>query len=365
LTLQGKFNTSEKMTKKVALITGITGQDGSYLAELLLRKGYEVHGIVRRVAIEHQDRRLWRILHVLDKVHLHHATLESYASLFDVVQRVKPKECYHLAAQSYVQCSFEDPFSTMQINAMGTLYLLSAIKELAPTCKFYFAGTSEMFGTVQEGQSHQDENTPFHPRSPYGISKVAGFSLIQNYREAYGVKAWNGILFNHESPRRGAEFVSRKITSYIAQLKKGSKEKLHLGNIDIKRDWGYTPEYVHIMWKMLQTDPPRDYVIGTGMHYTIKEFLKEAFAYVDLDWNNFVEIDQKFFRPLDVLHLHASSALAQKELGWSPKITFSDLVKIMMDVDLARVGVQPPGIGLKILSQKMGSDLFFEELMKS
>lgn len=356
------MNTNKRL-KKIALISGISGQDGSYLAEWLLRQQYEVHGIIRRVAVDHPHKRLWRILHLLDKIHLHEATLENYASLFEVVRRVQPTECYHLAAQSYVQSSFEDPFSTMTTNVNGTLYLLSAIKENVPGCKFYFAATSEMFGTISPGEGEQDEQSLFHPNSPYGVSKTAGFYLVQNYRETYGMQAWNGILFNHESPRRGSEFVSRKITSYIAQLLKGKKDKLYLGNMDSQRDWGYAPEYVSMMWKMLQTDTPANYVIGTGVPHTIKTFLKEAFEYVDLDWTKYVESDEKLLRPLDIYQLKASSKLAQEKLNWGPRIQLGDLVKIMVDIDLKRQGLTPPGVGLAILSEKMGEPLYFDEIL--
>ena len=248
-----------------ALITGITGQDGSYLAEFLLDKGYEVHGIVRRVAFEDTEHRLWRIRHLIDKLFLHSGSLESYASIFKIMGNVRPDECYHLAAQSFVSYSFEDAFSTINTNINGTLYVLSAIKEIAPKCKFYFAGSSEMFGLVKE--TPQRESTPFHPRSPYGISKVSGFHLTQNYREAYDVFACSGILFNHESPRRGFEFVTRKISRAVAEIKLGRRKQLKLGNLDAKRDWGFAGDYVRAMWLMLQQDAPDDYVIATGKTY--------------------------------------------------------------------------------------------------
>ena len=239
------------MVKK-ALITGITGQDGSYLSELLLENGYEVHGIVRRVALENPRARMWRMLPILDKIHLHSGSMESYASIFDVVAEVKPDECYHLAAQSFVSYSFEDEFSTINTNLNGTHYVLSSIKRQAPECKFYFAGSSEMFGQVKE--TPQNEETPFHPRSPYGVSKMAGFELTRNYREAYGLFALSGILFNHESPRRGAEFVTRKISSAAAKIKLGLEKEVRLGNVEAKRDWGHARDYVRAMWLMLQQD---------------------------------------------------------------------------------------------------------------
>ena len=321
--------------KKKALITGITGQDGSYLAEFLLEKGYEVHGIVRRVALEDPIFRLWRINHIVDRIHLHSASLESYASIFDVIEKVKPDECYHLAAQSFVSYSFEDEFSTIHSNINGTHYVLSALKHKAPDCKFYFAASSEMFGNVKE--TPQNEDTPFNPRSPYGISKVAGFYLTKNYREAYGLHASSGILFNHESPRRGVEFVTRKITSNAARIKLGLEKKIKLGNLDAKRDWGYAGEYVEAMWIMLQQDKPDDYVVGTGKCHSVKEFLEAAFSYVGLDPYKYLEIDETFYRPSEVMLLQADASKAGKKLGWRPKMSFEELVKIMIDEDLRRL----------------------------
>lgn len=320
---------------KKALITGITGQDGSYLAEFLLEKGYEVHGIVRRVAFEDPEHRLWRIRHILDKVILHAASLENYASIFNVVEKVRPDECYHLAAQSFVSYSFEDAFSTMNINVNGTLYVLSAIKEKAPHCKFYFAGSSEMFGLAQE--SPQNEDTPFHPRSPYGISKVTGFYLTQNFREAYNMFACSGILFNHESPRRGLEFVTRKISYGVAKIKLGLVKELRLGNLDAKRDWGYAGDYVKAMWLMLQQDEPDDYVIATGETHSVREFVELAFNYVGLDWRDYVIVDEKLFRPAEVFELRGDYSKAKRMLGWEPSVKFEDLVKMMVDADLERV----------------------------
>ncbi|MBU1932685.1 MAG: GDP-mannose 4,6-dehydratase, partial [Candidatus Omnitrophica bacterium] len=257
--------------KKRVLITGITGQDGAYLSRLLLDKGYEVHGIVRRVALEDPEHRLWRLRPILKKINLHSASLESYASIFDVVEKVKPQECYHLAAQSFVSYSFEDEFSTINTNINGTHYILSALKNKAPKCKFYFAASSEMFGKVKK--TPQTEDTSFYPRSPYGISKVAGYELTRNYREAYNLFACNGILFNHESPMRGYEFVTRKITNGAARIKAGLAKELRLGNLHAKRDWGFSGDYVEAMFLMLQQDKPDDYVIATGETHTIKEFL--------------------------------------------------------------------------------------------
>jgi len=317
---------------KKALITGITGQDGSYLAELLLEKGYEVHGIVRRVAFEDPERRLWRLRDFLDRLQLHGASMESYASLFKIVQQIRPDECYHLAAQSFVSYSFEDEFSTINTNINGTHFMLSAIKELVPECRFYFAGSSEMFGSVKH--TPQTEETPFHPRSAYGISKVAGFDLTRNYREAYGLFAASGILFNHESPRRGYEFVTRKITHSVAKIKLGRLKKLELGNLDAKRDWGFAGEYVQAMWLMIQQDRPCDYVIATGETHSVKEFAQHAFAHVGLDWHDFVVKDEKFFRPSEVHLLCGDCSKASAELGWRPKTKFEDLVKMMVDADL-------------------------------
>lgn len=317
---------------KKALITGITGQDGSYLAELLLEKGCEVHGIVRRVAFEDPMHRLWRIKHILDKITLHAASLESYASIFNVIEEVEPDECYHLAAQSFVSYSFEDEFSTINSNINGTHYILSALKQKAPNCRFYFAASSEMFGKVKE--TPQDENTPFNPRSPYGISKVAGFYLTKNYREAYGLHASSGILFNHESPRRGLEFVTRKITSHAARIKLCLENKIKLGNIDAKRDWGHAKEYVKAMWLMLQQEKPDDYVIGTGKCYSVRDFLETAFNYLELNPYEFLEIDKTFYRPSEVMLLQANESKARKILGWSNTISFESLIKEMVDNDL-------------------------------
>ena len=268
------------MSKK-ALITGITGQDGSWLAELLLQKGYEVHGLIRRVALETQTHRLWRIQHLIKKIHLHATSMESYAGIFNIIYKIQPHEVYHLAAQSYVSYSFEDEFSTLSTNIGGTHYILSAIKETGVKTKFYFAGSSEMFGKATIVP--QNEETKFHPRSPYGISKVAGFELTRNYREAYNLHASSGILFNHESERRGFEFVTRKISIGVAKIKLGIENFLELGNLDAKRDWGYAPEYVEAMWLMLQQKEPDDYVVGSGKTHSVKEFVKYAFETVGLD----------------------------------------------------------------------------------
>lgn len=317
---------------KKALITGITGQDGSYLAELLLAKGYEVHGIVRHVAAEDPAVRVQRIRHILDKIVIHSGSLESYASIFRVVEKVRPDECYHLAAQSFVAVSFEDAFSTMNTNINGTLHILAALKERAPACKFYFAGSSEMFGKVRE--TPQTEQTPFHPRSPYGISKVTGFDTTRNYREAYGLFACSGILFNHESERRGMEFVTRKISSSVAAIKAGKMDKLHLGNLEARRDWGYAPDYVEAMWLMLQKDNPDDYVIGTGETHSVREFVEAAFDAVGLDWKKYVVINDNLKRPAEVDLLVGDTTKARQELGWQPKVAFAELVEKMVRHDL-------------------------------
>lgn len=316
------------MNKKKALITGITGQDGSYLAELLLQKGYEVHGLVRRVALEDPDHRLSRILHLLDRVKLHAGSLESYASIYNLVAEIVPDECYHLAAQSYVSYSFDDQYSTLNTNINGTHYVLGALKNLAPQCHFYFAGTSEMFGKVTE--SPQNEMTRFHPRSPYGISKVAGHDLTRNYREAYAMFCCSGLLFNHESPRRGYEFVTRKISMGVANILAGRSRKLVLGNLEAKRDWGHAREYVDAMWRMLQQPEPRDYVIATGETNSVRTFAEQAFAVVNLDYRDYVVTDAELFRPAEVDLLVGDASKARRELGWEPQIKLPDLIREMV-----------------------------------
>jgi GDPmannose 4,6-dehydratase len=317
---------------KKALITGITGQDGSYLSELLLEKGYEVHGIVRRVALEQPQARMWRIRHILDRIKIHSGSMESYASIFNIVSDIKPDECYHLAAQSFVSYSFEDEFSTIDTNLNGTHYVLSAIKRQAPDCRLYFAASSEMFGKVKE--TPQNEDTPFHPRSPYGISKMAGFELTRNYREAYGMFALSGILFNHESPRRGSEFVTRKITSSAARIKLGLDKEIRLGNLDAKRDWGYARDYVRAMWLMLQQDEPDDYVVASGESRSVRDFLETAFRYLGLDYHDYLVMDRDLYRPSEVNILQGDASKARTKLKWSPSVSFEDLVKEMVDSDL-------------------------------
>jgi GDPmannose 4,6-dehydratase len=322
-----------------ALISGITGQDGSYLAELLLAKGYQVHGIVRRVAIEDPEHRLTRLDAIRTRIRLHAASLESYASIHQVVAGVLPDECYHLAAQSFVSYSFDDEFSTLNANINGTHYLLAAVKNIVPRCRFYFAGSSEMFGKAEEVP--QTEKTRFHPRSTYGISKVAGFELTRNYREAYHLHASSGILFNHESPRRGYEFVTRKITSGAARILAGRSKELRLGNLDARRDWGHAREYVAAMWLMLQQDEPDDYVIATGETHTVREFADVAFAHAGLDYRDYVVPDQDLFRPAEVNLLQGDAAKARKKLGWSHQTGFEALVREMVEADCRALGVEP------------------------
>jgi GDPmannose 4,6-dehydratase len=318
--------------KRKALISGITGQDGSYLAELLLEKGYEVHGIVRRVAIEDPEHRLYRIKHILGDIELHPASLESYPSLIRIISVVQPDEIYHLGAQSFVSYSFEDEFSTLNTNINGTHFILSAFREMAPSARFYFAGSSEMFG--ETGVSPQNEETPFHPRSAYGISKVAGFDLTRNYREAYGLHASTGILFNHESPRRGFEFVTRKISAHVARIKLGLTNELRLGNLEARRDWGRANEYVRAMWLMLQQAEPDDYVIATGETHSVREFLELAFTYVGLNFEDYVVLDPKLCRPGEVNLLLGDYSKAREKLGWSYDLSFPDLVHEMVREDL-------------------------------
>ena len=322
------------MTKR-ALITGLTGQDGSYLAELLLDLGYEVHGLVRRVALEDPQRRFNRIQHILDKVTLHPASLESYPSIFRVISAHQFDECYHLAAQSFVAESFADGFSTMNMNINGTHYMLAALRELQPNVRFYFAGSSEMFGKAREVP--QKETTAFHPRSPYGISKVAGFDLTRNYREAYGMFCLSGILFNHESPRRGFEFVTRKITSGVARIRNGTQKEVRLGNLEARRDWGHAKDYVRAMHLMLQRDEPDDFVVASGESHTVREFCELAFAKAGLDYHDFVVQDEQFYRPAEVESLIGDSSKARTELGWRPDFDFRALVEDMVRSDLENV----------------------------
>ncbi len=315
-----------------ALITGIAGQDGSYLAELLLSKGYEVFGIVRRVALEDPTHRLALLQTVLHQVQLRSASLESFATMSKAVEDIAPDECYHLAARSFVSHSFDDEFSTFEANTNGTHVVLSVLRQVAPGCRVYFAGSSEMFGNAE--QVRQTEATRFHPRSAYGMSKVCGFELTRNCREAHAMFASSGILFNHESPRRGFEFVSRKITSGVARIATGQAYELRLGNLDAQRDWGHAREYVEAIWLMLQASDPDDYVIATGGLHSVREFCEAAFAEADLDYREYVILDERFHRPAEVVELRGDASKAEKAIGWTPKTTFSELVREMVREDL-------------------------------
>jgi GDPmannose 4,6-dehydratase len=320
------------LSPKKALITGITGQDGSYLAELLLEKGYEVHGLVRRSS----SFNTWRIDHVRDHLALHYGDLVDQNSLIRALELIGPEEVYNLAAQSHVKVSFEMPEYTTDVTAIGVLRILDAVRELGLETRVYQAGSSEMFGLIQENP--QTERTPFHPRSPYGVSKVFGHWMAVNYRESYGLHVSNGILFNHESPRRGENFVTRKITMGVAAIKKGRSKELRLGNLDAQRDWGFAGDYVDAMWRMLQQEAADDYVIATGATHSVREFLEEAFSYVGLHWQDFVQVDPKYFRPAEVDLLLGDSTKARRALGWQPRVTFKELVRLMVDADLAGQG---------------------------
>jgi GDPmannose 4,6-dehydratase len=319
---------------KKALITGCTGQDGSYLTELLLEKGYEVHGLKRRASSFNTDRvdHIFRDFHETDnRFFLHYADLTDGSSLSALLHDLKPDEVYNLGAQSHVKVSFEVPEFTADVVATGTLRLLQAMRLTGVKSRFYQASSSEMFGSAPPPQS---EATVFHPRSPYACAKVFGHNITVNYRESYGMHASSGILFNHESPRRGETFVTRKITRAVAHIKHGVQKKLFLGNLDARRDWGYAPDYVRAMWMMLQQDTPDDYVIGTGEAHTVREFVEEAFATADMDWKEYVEVDPRYFRPAEVDYLLADASKARKVLGWEPQVTFKKLVQIMVEADL-------------------------------
>lgn len=314
---------------RTALITGITGQDGSYLAELLLEKGYEVCGLVRRSTSEG---RFDRIKHLLGRVKIFTASIESFPAVCQVVGKVRPDECYHLAAQSFVGSSFDDEFSTMLTNATGTHHILAAIRDFAPSwCRFYFAATSEMFGKVRD--TPQRETTPFHPRSPYGVSKVFGFDLTRNYREAFGLHASSGILFNHESPRRSPEFVTRKITQAARRIKSGLQKTLQLGNLNARRDWGHARDYVRGMWLMLQQDEPGDYVLATGRTHSVRDLAALAFERVGLQWEDHVQVAESEKRLAEVDLLQGDASLAKSRLGWEPTITFERLIAEMVDAE--------------------------------
>lgn len=323
---------------KTALVTGITGQDGSYLSELLLEKGYDVHGLVRRSSSINTARidHLYKDQHESD-VHLklHYGDLNDASSLNRVIEKVAPDEIYNLAAQSHVKVSFEVPEYTGEVTGLGTLRLLEAIRETEVPARFYQASSSEMFGLVQEVP--QSETTPFYPRSPYGVAKVYSYWIVKNYREAYGIHASNGILFNHESPRRGETFVTRKITRGVAAIKAGRQAKLHMGNIDAKRDWGFAGDYVEAQWRMLQQDEGDDFVIATGETHTVREFLEKAFTCAGLDWEEYVEIDPRYFRPTEVDLLIGDPTKARDRLGWAPKVTFDGLVEMMVEADIKAI----------------------------
>ena len=323
---------------KKALITGITGQDGSYLAELLLEKGYEVHGIIRRASTFNTGRidHLYKDPHINNvRLFLHYGDIADSTNLIKLLYRIKPEEVYHLAAQSHVRVSFDIPEYTGDVTALSTIRLLEAIRETGVDSRFYQASSSEMFGKVLEVP--QRESTPFYPRSPYGAAKVYAYWATVNYRESYDLFACNGILFNHESPRRGETFVTRKITRAVARIKAGLQSKLYLGNLDAQRDWGYAKEYVEAMWLMLQQDKPEDYVIATGETHSVRDFLTEAFSYAGLDWQKYVELDEKYLRPAEVDLLVGDASKAREVLGWQPSTTFKDLVRLMVDADMAIV----------------------------
>jgi len=339
---------------KRALITGITGQDGSYLAELLLSKGYEVHGIVRRASNFNTQRldHLYRDPHAPGvQMFLHYGDLTAGGQLNNLIYNIEPDEIYHLGAQSHVKVSFDDPEFTGEATGLGTTRILDAVHRSGINARFYQASSSEMFGAAPPPQ---DESTKFYPRSPYGAAKVYAYHMTVNYREAYGMYACNGILFNHESPRRGETFVTRKISRAVARIKAGQQKKLYLGNLNSRRDWGYAPEYVEGMWLMLQQDRADDYVLGTGESHTIEEFVEEAFGYAGLDWREFIEIDPRYVRPAEVDFLLSNATKARTELGWEPKIRFGELVRIMVDADMEGVGLKAPGEGTKILQEKFG-----------
>ncbi|OFW16054.1 MAG: GDP-mannose 4,6-dehydratase [Acidobacteria bacterium RIFCSPLOWO2_12_FULL_67_14] len=324
---------------KRAVITGITGQDGSYLAELLLEKGYEVTGIVRRLSASNH----WRLEHLLDRITLRPADLLDQLSLVRVIQDVRPHEFYNLAAMSFVPASWDQPMLTGEFNAQGVTRVLEAIRQVDPTIRLYQASSSEMYGRVREVP--QTELTPFYPRSPYGVSKVFGHYITVNYRESYGIFAVSGILFNHESPRRGIEFVTRKVTDGVARIKLGLADHLGLGNLDARRDWGFAGDYVRAMWLMLQQEKADDFVIATGVSRSVRELVESAFDYAGLDWKKYVRVDPAFLRPAEVDHLIGDSGKARRVLGWEPKVTFDQLIAMMVDADLDRLSARPVPAG--------------------
>ena len=337
---------------KIALVTGITGQDGSYLAELLLGKGYEVHGIIRRASTFNTS----RIDHIYvdphdpgAKLFLHYGDLSDAEQISNIIQTTGPDEIYHLGAQSHVKVSFDMPEYTSNVTGLGAARILEAIRRSGKPIRYYQASSSEMFGSSPPPQS---ELTPFHPRSPYGCAKLYAYWMTVTYREAYGMFACNGILFNHESPRRGKTFVTRKVTRGLASILAGRQRTVYLGNLDAERDWGYAPEYVECMWKMLQRDEPEDFVIGTGETHSVREYVEEVFSYAGLDWKEHVEIDSRYYRPAEVVRLIADPSRAARKLGWSPKITFGDLVRVLSDADMRATGLQAAGEGDAILTER-------------
>jgi GDPmannose 4,6-dehydratase len=336
---------------KKALVTGITGQDGSYLAEFLLSKGYEVHGLIRRASTfnTHRIAHLYQDPHdAAARLFLHYGDLNDAGQLTNLVYNLKPDEIYHLGAQSHVRVSFDIPEYTGDITALGTTRLLEAIRRSGVKTRFYNAASSEMFG---DAPPPQNELSPFRPRSPYAVAKAYSYWMTMNYRAAYGLFACNGVLFNHESPRRGETFVTRKITRGLATIKAGAKSKLYLGNIKAKRDWGYAPEYVEGMWKILQQDQPCDWVLGTGESHSVEELLEEAFAYVNMDWRNHVAFDPRYLRPTEVDLLTADSSKARQVFGWRPKVGFTNLVSILVDADLETMGLPCPGRGKRFVTE--------------
>jgi GDPmannose 4,6-dehydratase len=340
---------------KRALVTGVTGQDGSYLSELLLSKGYEVYGLIRRTSTFNTARidHLYRDPHEpAVKLFLHYGDLSNSEQLTSLIYSIQPDEIYHLGAQSHVRVSFEMPEYTGDITGLGTTRLLEAIRRSGIKTRFYQASSSEMFG---DAPAPQNERTPFRPRSPYAAAKVYAYWMTVNCRGGYRMWACNGILFNHESPRRGETFVTRKITMGLANILAGKQQKLYLGNLEAKRDWGYAPEYIEAMWRMLQQDEPGDYVIGTGQAHSVREFLEEAFSYANLDWQDYVEIDPRYFRPTEVQCLVADTSKARKQLAWEPRVTLPELVRIMVDADLGTVGLKAIGEGEKILAKNFAA----------
>ena len=338
-----------------ALITGITGQDGSYLAELLLSKGYDVHGIIRRSSTFNTNRvdHIYRDPHNghKAKMRLHYGDLSSSDSLQSIILEVQPDEIYNLAAQSHVRVSFDMPLYTGDVDGLGVTRILEAIRRSGVNVRFYQASTSELFGSAKPPQS---EATPFEPQSPYAAAKAYAYYMTRNYRDGYNMFACNGILFNHESPRRGETFVTRKITRALASILAGKQKYLYLGNLDSKRDWGYAPEYVECMWLMLQHDAPLDLVIGTGESHSIREFLEEAFGYVGLNYEDYVRIDEKYFRPTEVDYLLSDPSKAKELLGWEPRVRFHELVRIMVDADLELEGLEAPGEGKRVVDERFG-----------